>query len=219
MISLTLSLHVPGTSYGISAVVESSPARLLSKDEEPSRFYILLLLFLLREQLSRISLQASSSVALKCSSNMFCPLEIPRREGRERDCPKGRLQKTWIRGDYSRPAHRPPSIHPYIHPYIPPTKLLLQNGKEPGLSQTSIWRLFRDKMDSTSWHTPRTLKKIRIESRRFLGGLKGRASTFAAFAVYFFLDLPSTRIVTEEVWRYVVLFQLTKKRTMASTKL
>lgn len=75
---------------------------------------ILLLLFLLREQLSRISLQASSSVALKCSSNMVCPLEVPSREGRERDCLKGRLQKTWIRGGYSRPAHRPPSIHPSI---------------------------------------------------------------------------------------------------------
>lgn len=29
--------------------------------------------------------------------------------------------------------------HPSIH-----TKLLPQNGKEPGLSQTSIWRLFRN---------------------------------------------------------------------------
>lgn len=136
-------VHVPGTSYGISAVVESSPVRLLSKDEDrtgASKVLILLLLFLLREQLSRISLQDSSSVALKGSSNMVWPLEVPRREGRERDCLKGRLQKTWIRGDYSRPAHRPPSIHPYI----PPTKILPQNGKEHGLSQTSIWRLFRN---------------------------------------------------------------------------
>lgn len=46
---------------------------------------ILLLLFLLREQLSRISLQAFSSVALKGSSNMVCLLEVPRREGRERE--------------------------------------------------------------------------------------------------------------------------------------
>lgn len=67
-------------------------------------------------------------------------------------------------------------------------------------------------MDSTSWHTPRTLKKIRIESRRFLGGLKRKASTFAAFAVYLFFSLPSIRIVTEEVWQYVVLFQLTREK-------
>lgn len=46
--------------------------------------FLLFLLFLLREQLSRISLQTSSSVALKGSSNMFCLLEVPRREGRER---------------------------------------------------------------------------------------------------------------------------------------
>lgn len=76
-------MYIPGTSFGICAVVESSPARLLSKDEE--EVLILLLLFLLREQLSRISLQASSSVALKGSSNMFCLLEEPRREGRERE--------------------------------------------------------------------------------------------------------------------------------------
>lgn len=158
MILLTLSL-VPGMdtylgTYFCSGGKQSSEITKQGRRQEPPRFYILLLLFLLREQLSRISLQDSSSVALKGSSNMFCLLEVPRREGRERDCLKGRLQKTWIRGDYSRPAHRPPSIHPSI-----PTKLLLQNGKEPGLSQTSIWRLFRDKVDSTSWHTPRTLKK------------------------------------------------------------
>lgn len=51
---------------------------------------ILLLLFLPREQLSRISLQDSSSVALKGSSNMFCLLEVPSREGR------GRLPKRSI---------------------------------------------------------------------------------------------------------------------------
>lgn len=39
---------------------------------------------LLREQLIRISLQASLSVALKGSSNMVCHLEVPGKEGRER---------------------------------------------------------------------------------------------------------------------------------------
>lgn len=132
---------VPGTSYGISAVVESSPARLLSKDEEPST--------------SRFSFSSSFipppgtgpshlfTDLFECRNEMLLQHVLPfgvLEEKGERECPKGRLQKTWIRGGYSRPAHRPPSIHPYL----PPTKLLLQNGKEPGLSQTSIWRLFRN---------------------------------------------------------------------------
>lgn len=63
-------------------------SREITKQDEDMtgafKVLILLLLFLLREQLGRISLQASSSVVLKRSSNVFCPLEVPRREGRER---------------------------------------------------------------------------------------------------------------------------------------
>lgn len=134
MISLTLSLHVHTWYllwYLCSGGKQSS--EITKQGRRAFKVLILLLLFLLREQLSRISLQASSSVALKGSSNMFCLLEVPRREGRERDCPKGRLQKTWIRGGYSRPAHRPPSIHPsmpnfYYRTAKSPVSLKHQSG-------------------------------------------------------------------------------------------
>lgn len=56
----------------------------ITKQGRAFKVLILLLLFLLREQLSRISLQDSSSVTLRCSSNMVCPLKVLRREGKER---------------------------------------------------------------------------------------------------------------------------------------
>lgn len=63
-------------------------------------------------------------------------------------------------------------------------------------------------MDLTSWHTPRTLKKSGLNLADFSVASQD-SERICRICRLFIFDLPSMRIVTEEVWRYVVLFQLT----------
>lgn len=66
-------------------------------------------------------------------------------------------------------------------------------------------------MALTSWHTPRTLKKKSVLSLADFSVASQESEHICRIYRLFIFELPSIRIVTEEVWRYVVLFQLTTR--------